>query len=85
MKRAAQLTRHFKIETAACINKWDINTDVSKEIEDYCVDNDVRVVGKIRYDKIFTDAQLKGANIFEVESGDISGEVKSLWENLERE
>jgi len=33
MARVLDLTRHFGIATAVCVNKWDLNPDMAKAIE----------------------------------------------------
>lgn len=50
--RAHQLTEHFNIPTLACINKYDINEEVTKDIENYCKSKDIPLVGKIPFDEM---------------------------------
>ncbi len=58
IKRALTVVNHFKIPYGVVINKWDMNTDGSENIESWAKD---RLLGKISYDKeIFrTIANLK--------------------------
>lgn len=82
MKRVSQLARHFKIPATACINKWDINPDVSEEIRIYCQENGIKLLGKISYDNAFTEAQVSGKNIFETENEKLQDEIRAVWNNL---
>ncbi|MCP4632189.1 MAG: (4Fe-4S)-binding protein [candidate division Zixibacteria bacterium] len=82
LKRVIQLTHHFQIKTVACINKWDINSSLTEEIIGFCQKNNVETVGRIRYDKVFTDAQVQAANIFEVALTGIAEDIYSIWKNL---
>lgn len=50
LKRVVELCNHFQIFTMICINKYDINEDVSKEIEEYAKAKYLNVVGKIPFD-----------------------------------
>lgn len=85
LKRVEKLTKHFDILATACINKWDINPSVSKEICDYCDKHQIKVLGKIRYDNAFTKAQIMKATIPEYTSGYLSDEIKSVWNRLQQE
>ncbi len=52
LNRVLQVVEHFAIDYGVVINKWDINKDLSSEVENQFAD---RVLGKISYDKrIFT-------------------------------
>ena len=52
LKRVVELCEHFGVNTMVCINKYDINEEVAKEIEDFAHDKGLKVVGKIPYDDI---------------------------------
>ena len=49
-ERVAELCSHFGMETAACINKYDVNPAVAGEIERRCRDLNIDVIGRIPYD-----------------------------------
>jgi len=49
-KRVAGLCGHFGVQTAACINKCDINPDVAEEIKKHCREHGIPVVGEIPFD-----------------------------------
>jgi metal-sulfur cluster biosynthetic enzyme len=50
MRRAIQLVRGFRIPVAVIINKYDINTDVTGQIEDFADKANATVLGRIPYD-----------------------------------
>ncbi|MCR1822340.1 ATP-binding protein [Terrisporobacter muris] len=52
LTRVVDLCNHFGIFTMACINKYDINEDMSKEIDEYLRSKNIDLVGKIPYDNI---------------------------------
>ena len=80
--RAARLTKQFKIPTAVCINKCDLNTDVAQKIEDYANENDMTVVGAIPYEPAFTEAQIEGKTIIEYCGNGIAAGVENIWQKL---
>lgn len=82
LKRVVQLTRHFGIPVAVCINKWDLNPEVSDGIETYCREQSIPVAGRIRYDRAFTLAQVQGRTVVEAGDEGVTRDVRSLWATL---
>ncbi|MCD6163260.1 MAG: ATP-binding protein [candidate division Zixibacteria bacterium] len=82
LQRVNKLAKHFNIPATVCINKWDINPSVSKEISDYCSEQKIKILGNIRYDNAFTAAQIKGITIPEYTTGSLTDEIKLMWDNL---
>ena len=82
LERIRELTRHFDIPTLVCINKYDINEELSAQIEAKSVEMNSTVAGKIRYDPAVTRAQIMKASIVEYTGGLITQQVKSLWLNV---
>ncbi|MBD3170236.1 MAG: (4Fe-4S)-binding protein [candidate division Zixibacteria bacterium] len=85
MKRVSQLARHFKIPATLCINKWDINPEISNEIVKHCREHNITFLGKISYDVSFTEAQVAGKNIYEIDNEKLQDEIRTIWNNLRRE
>ena len=83
LERVAALTRHFRIPAAACINKWDLNPQMSDAIEEALPGMGVRAAGRIRYDRSVTAAQVAGQNVLEYAQGGVVDDIKSLWALLE--
>ena len=50
LKRVVTLCEHFGVYTMVCINKYDINEEMSREIESFINDKHLKLVGKIPYD-----------------------------------
>ena len=50
MERAMQLAQGFRIPVAVITNKYDINLDVTDQIEEFSVKAQARVLGRIPYD-----------------------------------
>ena len=49
LERVVDLLQHFKIKGGVVVNKYDLNPDKAKEIEDFCNRFDVDFLGKIPY------------------------------------
>jgi MinD superfamily P-loop ATPase len=82
MKRVAALARHFKIPTAACVNKHDLNSEMSEEIGRYCHAAGIELVGMIPYDPVVSRALVQKRIIVEYGDGAVSTEIRKLWEAL---
>lgn len=81
LERVLQLAKHFKIPTAVCVNKWDINHEMTKDIENFAINSNARLVGRISYNKSFVQAQLQMKSVVEIETT-VAEEVKEVWNNL---
>jgi len=80
--RVAQLAAGFKIPALICINKFDLNPDMAKQIEEDARRRNIKVVGKIRYDDAFTKAQILKSTVLEYTGGAVSEDVRALWRNV---
>ena len=85
LQRVNGLAKHFKIPATVCINKWDINPQVAEQVCNYCNNNGISVLGKIRYDNQFTKSQIMSVPLLEYTAGDLANEIKSIWNNLYQE
>jgi MinD superfamily P-loop ATPase len=81
LERVLGLTRHFQIPAAVCVNKWDINPDMTARIEERATGLGARIAGRIRYDNAITQAQIQKRAVVEIDapSGD---DIQQLWKNL---
>jgi len=83
MDRVVELTRHFGIPAYVCINKFDINPEMTKTIEQYAQDNGLPVMGKIPFDPFFTKAMVEKKTIIEYDgNSDAARAVKEIWEKV---
>ncbi len=85
LERVVQLINHFKIPAYLCINKFDINTEMSKSIEEKAMANGVTVVGRIHYDRAVTEAQVKRIPVVELADTIAAKDIRDTWNNLNKE
>jgi len=81
LERVLSLTRHFHIPAAVCVNKWDLNPDMTKRIEDRARRAGARIVGRIRYDRAVTLAQMREQAVVETEA-DCVADIQHVWNEL---
>ena len=82
LERVAELTANFGIETLLCVNKADINREMTARIVDEAGKRDIMVVGEIPYDEAFAKAQIMKATVPEYTGGEITEQIKSLWRQV---
>ena len=84
LERVADLTRHFGIETLVAINKADLNTEVCGEIKRRASERGLSVVGKVRYDRSVTEAQMSEQAVVEYTAGGAAADVRHLWSKVSK-
>jgi MinD superfamily P-loop ATPase len=82
LERVLSLTRHFDIPAAVCVNKWDLNPEMTERIEDKARRLDARVVGRIRYDSAFTLAQMGVRTVVETDASCVE-DIRRIWSQLD--
>jgi len=65
MKRALEITENFKLKTWVIVNKYDLNTDLTSQIETYCRQSNISVAGKFPFDRLVVDAMVNCKSIIE--------------------
>ncbi|MDP8206554.1 MAG: ATP-binding protein [Candidatus Electryonea clarkiae] len=85
MERISELTAHFNIPTRVCINKWDINVEITKKIEEWGERTGNKIIGKVRFDNIVTESMVQGLPVVEYSKNGVSEDIELLWSNLQEE
>ncbi|MFQ3549911.1 MAG: ATP-binding protein [Armatimonadota bacterium] len=82
LERVCSLAKHFNIPTMVSINKYDINNQIANEIRTYCKNNNIELVGDIRYDPEVTKAQIQGKSIVEYALSPAGEDICNIWKNI---
>ncbi len=82
LERVGQLTRNFGIKTLVCINKADINPQMSNQIAEQAQTQGLTMIGQLPYDDAFTKAQIMKATLIEYTGGEIADKIKTLWRQV---
>ncbi len=83
LERIAGLTRHFGIPASVCVNKWDLNPQMCEQIEAQARRLGLEIVGRVRYDPAFTEAQVCGKSVVEYTGGGSAEDVRRIWAEVE--
>jgi MinD superfamily P-loop ATPase len=66
-----------------CVNKFDINTEKSRLIEEFAGRRAMAFLGRVPFDPAFTRAMVQGRTIFEYDGhSDARAAVVGVWNNL---
>jgi len=82
LERVADLAAGFNIPVLVATNKFDLNSDMAEQIEENALRRNIKVIGRIRYDKAFTKAQIMKCSVVEYTGGAVSEDVKALWREV---
>lgn len=78
--RVVALARHFGIPAAVCVNKADINREITERIRARCREHGLMFAGTILYDTGFTRAQLQARSLVEIERESPAADaVRAIW------
>jgi MinD superfamily P-loop ATPase len=81
LERVLALARHFAIPAAVCVNKWDLNAEMTERIESKAQQIGARVVGRVRYDPAVTLAQMQERAVVEI-GAPAAEDVRRIWDHL---
>ena len=82
MKRVFELSRFLTAPAMVCVNKHDINPQISQTIISYAKKNNIQYVGSIPYDPDVIAAMVAQKTLIEFSSGKAATAVKEVWRNV---
>ncbi|MEA3305839.1 MAG: P-loop NTPase, partial [Candidatus Omnitrophota bacterium] len=77
--RVIRVAGHFNIPVKVVVNKYDLNIDMTEKIERYCQDNNIQLIGKVRFDESIIKAMVAGKTIIEYSGGKAKEEISEIW------
>ncbi len=83
LQRVEQLVKTFNLKAVCIINKFDLNEEMSQNIEEYLNKEGIEVVAKLPYDETFTKALAVAKPIVEYDkNGKLSKLIIKAWEEI---
>lgn len=82
MERIADVALHFSIPAKVVINKFDINQDNSKAIENICRKRKIGVLARLPFSEKFVWSMVQGVPLPEFCSDGISKQMADLWRTV---
>ncbi len=83
LERAVKLVNQFRVPIMICINKYDLNLNQTRIIEEFAKKKKITIAGKIPFNSAFTKAMVLGKTVFEYDSkSEVALAVRSLWDTI---
>jgi MinD superfamily P-loop ATPase len=82
LERLTALTRFFAVPTMVCINKWDLNEEMSGNIEAKVRQLRLDLAGRVRYDRAVTEAQVQRKTIVEYRQDGSAADIRDVWNKV---
>ncbi len=86
LQRVQKLIKTFNLKAVCIINKYDLNENMTKDIEDFLNEEDIKLVAKLPYDESFTKALTQAESIVEYDKNSkLSSLVIKAWGKIKGE
>lgn len=83
MSRVIDLAAHFRVPAMVCVNKFDLNLEMTETIEEHARSRNLMLLGRIPFDPVFVKAMVQGQNIIEYADDSKTAEsVREVWNNI---
>ncbi len=82
LKRIIETSKHFGVNCAVCINKFDVNEHAANEIESYCNGLSIPLIGRIPYDGTVVKAVNRCQSIACYPDSPAGKAIASIWDNI---
>lgn len=83
MQRVAELAVHFKVPGLVCVNKYDLNMDMTEKVEAFGLAHNMVVLGRIPFDPVFTKAMIEGKNVMEyAPDSPAAASIREVWKKI---
>ncbi|MHA1771113.1 MAG: nucleotide-binding protein [Candidatus Thorarchaeota archaeon] len=83
MKRVLSLMKQFKTTPVVIINKFDLNPDMTHEIESFCQEEGIEVLGTIPFDSVMTKSMVAAKTLPEfAPDHPITHTLEQMWQRI---
>jgi MinD superfamily P-loop ATPase len=65
-----------------CINKVDVNPKRAAEVEAFCADRGIEVVGLIPFDTVVTEVMVQGQPVTAYAEGLVTEALQKVWQGV---
>jgi MinD superfamily P-loop ATPase len=83
LQRTMGIVQKFNLKAYVIINKSDLNSAMSTQIEKWCKTNGITMAGQLAFDPQMVEAMVQGKSITEYNPNlDISKKIKIIWNKI---
>ncbi|MCK8827661.1 4Fe-4S binding protein [Natroniella acetigena] len=80
LKRVLEVVDHFNILPLLVINKYDLNQDLALEMEAFCKENEISLVGKIPFADTIVKAMEQGELVVDyAPDSEVARAIREIW------
>lgn len=84
LSRVVELAGHFAIPVFLVINKYDLNNDLSREIEKFAQENGIVFLGKIPFDPLVVKALQQVKPLTSFNNSPAARAIEEIWEKMNK-
>ncbi|MFO7638109.1 MAG: ATP-binding protein [bacterium] len=84
LKRVVEVAARFRIPVGCLVNRFDINPDNARELEVWCRDHGVAVVGRVPYDEMVMKAVVAGRAVVEAGPCAARSAIEAAWQEVRK-
>jgi MinD superfamily P-loop ATPase len=84
LERALALCRHFRVPAMVCVNKFDLNPSLDRQVREYCARSRITVTESIPFDESVSRAIGQGVPLVEFGDGRASRAIISVWREVQQ-
>jgi MinD superfamily P-loop ATPase len=85
LKRVLELAEHFETKVMICVNKFDVNLDMTALIEVFTKERNLPIVGKIPFDPLVMEAVNTLKPITEFSDSPARKAIEEMWSIIKHE
>jgi MinD superfamily P-loop ATPase len=82
LDRIIDVCSHFGVQTLVCINKYDLNLENTRQIENHCLSCGIEIAGKMPFDNAVIESIVRGVPVVKHSDGPVSREITRMWRTL---
>ncbi len=83
LKRVIDLCNHFSLSAGVVINKWDLNSGLSRQIKAFCSQREITMLGQLPHDPAIVEAMVRGQTITEYSANSTVELIRGIWNAIE--
>lgn len=86
LQRTLELVNGFNLKSWVLVNKYDLNVEMTEEIERKAVEWGSAPLGKLPFDPVFVDAMVNRQSVIEyAPQSEIAKQLKQFWNTITKE
>jgi len=82
LERVLLVAAHFQVRSGVCVNKWDINPQLTEEIERLARAMGAMPLGRIPFDEAVAESTAEGIPVVEAADSAAARAIRNLWADV---